>query len=121
MNYKFRSLTSTLLFMAALAATALGCIWIETSDSVRFNGFQNYREMGRLPPLPTLADATNTLRAAWRDEDSAEDKYTSGETNSRAIDGLWESALVFEKEGSLTDEQSRLREYLNRTSVARNA
>src|ERR1043165_2091134 len=121
MNYKFRSLTCTLLFIAALAATALGCIWIETSDSVRFNSFQNYREMGRLPPLPTLADATNTLRATWRDEESANDKYTAGEHHSRAIDQLWDSALAFEKEGNITDEQTRLREYLDRTSIARNA
>lgn len=126
MTYKFhhrsfRSLTRAVLFIAALAATAVGCMWVETADSVRFNGFQNYREMGRLPPLPTLADATNRLRAAWGDEQSASDNYTLSDKQSRAIDGLWESAMTFEKEGDLAGEQTRLREYLQRTTISRNA
>src|SRR6185369_8427119 len=126
MTYKFhhrsfRSLIRAVLFIAALAATAVGCMWVETADSVRFNGFQNYREMGRLPPLPTPADATNTLRAAWGDEQSASDNYTLSDKQSRAIDELWESAMTFEKEGNLAGEQTRLREYLQRTTISRNA
>src|ERR1700752_1170954 len=59
MNYRFRNLTRALLFIAALAATALGCVWVGTSDSVRFNDSWNYREMQRLPPLPTITDDTS--------------------------------------------------------------
>ncbi len=53
-NHSFRSLTRALLFIAALAATALGCTWVGTPDSVRFNDTYNYTDMGRLPPLPAL-------------------------------------------------------------------
>ena len=51
-NRSFRHLTHVLLFVAALAATALGCVWVGTPDSVRFNDHLDYNEMGRLPPLP---------------------------------------------------------------------
>ena len=112
MNYRFhhhrlRSLTRALLFIAALAATALGCVWVGTSDSVRFNDSYNYSEMGRLPPLPSLADQTN-------------DNYELGEKHSREVDGIWESAAVFEKDGKVTEQLNRLLEYLKRTGSARN-
>ena len=63
MNYKlsnrsWRSLTHLVLFIAALAATALGCVWVGVSDSVRFNDHLDYNEMGRLPPLLTANDDT---------------------------------------------------------------
>src|SRR6185295_9353548 len=123
MNYKFhhrsfRSLTRALLFIIALAATGLGCVWLGTPASVRFNDYLDYNKMGRLPPLPTLADATNTLRAAWGDEESAIDNYTLSEKQSRDVDGLWASAMAFEKEGNVAGEQTQLREYLKRTSIA---
>ena len=118
MTYKFhtfRSLTRVLFFIAALAATALGCVWLGTSDSVRFNDHYSYGDMGRLPPLPTLADGSNSLRASWENEGT----YPVGEKNSRAVDGFWESATAFEKEGKTTDERNRLLEYVNRTRIAR--
>src|ERR1044072_2492034 len=122
MNHRsFRNLTRALLLMAALAATALGCMWVETADSVRFNSFQNYREMGRLLPLPTLGDARNTLRSTWMDEESAYENYTLSDRHSLAISELWKSAMAFEKEGEITGEQTQLREYLSRTSIAHNA
>jgi len=55
-NRSFRHLTHVLLFVAALAATALGCVWIGTPDAVRFNDHLNYNDMGRLPPLPAVAN-----------------------------------------------------------------
>ena len=118
MTYKFhtfRSLTRALVFIGALAATALGCVWLGTSESVRFNDHYSYRDMGRLPPLPTLADRLNTLRATYENDDN----YTIAEKHSRAVDGFWESATAFEKEGKTTDERNRLLEYVNRTRIAR--
>src|SRR6185503_3410212 len=114
MTYKFhtfRSLTRALVFIGALAATALGCVWLGTSESVLFNDHYSYRDMGRLPPLPTLAEGSNTLRETWENEDS----YPLDEKDSRAVDGFWESAAVFEKDGKTTDERNRLIEYVNRT------
>lgn len=124
MNYKlhhFRSLTRVLFFIAAVAATALGCMWVGTSDSVRFNDHYSYRDMGRLPPLPTLADGSNTLRASWSvvSESDAADNYDLREKHSRAVDGFWDRATEFEKEGKTTDERNRLLEYVNRTRIAR--
>ncbi|HET6978336.1 MAG TPA: outer membrane protein assembly factor BamD [Pyrinomonadaceae bacterium] len=69
----FRHLTHVVLFVAALAATALGCVWIGTSDSVRFNDHLDYDEMERLPPLP--AGDTDTQ------EDSAENEQTKVKPN----------------------------------------
>ena len=129
MSYRFqnrifrsstRTLTRVLLITAALAATALGCAWVGTPDSVRFNSYQSERDMGRLPPLPTLGDGSNTLRASWQMEDSSgEDPYSLGEKQSRAVDGFWDRAEAFEKEGNLKGEGDRLLEYLKRTNIAR--
>ena len=117
MNYKFRTLTRTLLFIAALAATALGCGWLGTSESVRFNAYEDYNDMGRLPPLPTLADGTNTVRASWEEE--LDDDYTVAEENSLAVDGFWKSAARFEQDGKLTEELDQLRGYVKSTRIAR--
>src|ERR1044072_3465991 len=104
MKYKFHhSLTRALFFIAALAVTALGCGWMATTDSVRFNGYKDYNDMGRLPPLPTLANESNTLRAPFNDEQSAEDNYTLAEKHSHAVDGFWESAAAFEKDAKMRE------------------
>lgn len=118
----FRTITRVLLFTAAVAATALGCGWLGTADSVRFNSYQSEREMGRLPPLPTMAGGLNSLRASWGGEDvseASEDDYADGERHSREVDGFWDAATAFEKEGKLKDEGDRLVLYLKQTEVAR--
>jgi TolA-binding protein len=106
-NRSFRRLTRALLFIAALAATALGCSWVGTPDSVRFNDTYNYIEMGRLPPLQALADGSTN-------------DYELGERRAGEVDGIWESAAAFEKDGQITDQLNRLLEYLKRTGSARN-
>lgn len=58
----WRATSRVLVFISALSATALGCGWVGTSHSVRFNDYQTEREMGRLPPLPTLSNGQNDLR-----------------------------------------------------------
>src|ERR1044072_9472529 len=121
MKYKFHhSLTRALFFIAALAVTALGCGWMSTTDSVRFNGYKDYKDMGRLPPLPTLAHESNPLAAPSNDKQSPAHNYTFAENHSHAVDGFWESAAAFEKDGKLTEELNRLLEYLERTRIARN-
>jgi TolA-binding protein len=107
-NRSFRSFAPVLLFIAALAATALGCVWVGTPDSVRFNDTYNYDDMGRLPPLPTLAEGLTN------------ENYELGEKHSREVDSIWESAAAFEKDGKITEQLNRLLEYLKRTNVARN-
>lgn len=131
MNHRFnlylfrsstRTLARTLLFISALTATALGCGWIGTADSIRFNAYQSERDMGRLPPLPTLAGGTNTLRTFWETEDLdglEENDYTRGQERSRAVDEIWERAETLEKEAQLTQERGLLLEYLRYTSVRR--
>ena len=100
----FRNLTRALLFIAALAATALGCVWVGTSDSVRFNDSLSYREMGRLPPLPLM-----------QQEAPLNDDYELSEKRAREADEIWESAGKLEQEGKITEERNRLLEYLKRT------
>src|ERR1051325_5952885 len=118
MKYKFhRSLIRTLVFIVALAATALGCVWLGTPDSVRFNDYLDYNKMGRLPPLPKVAGETNALR---EDEESANEDYELSEKQSRAVDGVWEAAKAFEKDGKITEELNRLLEYVKQTRTARN-
>lgn len=112
MNHKFRNLTRALLFIAALAATALGCVWVGSFDSVRFNDSRNYREMGRLPPLPIRPEETNSLGPPG---DDGEEVYTRGEKHSQAVDELWKSAADFEKDGKITEALNKLLEYLKHT------
>ncbi|HKU73678.1 MAG TPA: outer membrane protein assembly factor BamD [Pyrinomonadaceae bacterium] len=120
MNSKFRNLTRAFFFIATLAATALGCVWVGTYDSVRFNDSEDYDDMGRLPPLPIFADATNTWSATLLDENTADDNYTRGERRSRAVDEFWEGVADLEKEGKTKETRNRLIDYLNRTRHARN-
>lgn len=121
MNSKInRTLPRALLLIVTLAATALGCVWLGTYDSVRFNDSEDYTDMGRLPPLPIFADATNAWGATLLDENTAEDNYTRGERRSRAVDEFWEGVADLEKKGKTTEARNRLIEYLNRTHHARN-
>lgn len=111
-----------LLFVFTLAATAIGCAWMGTSHSVRFNDYQTEREMGRLPPLPTLANGMNDARAYWENEDigqTPDDDYTVGEKRTKEVDALWERAAAAEKDGNLGLDRELLNEYLKRTEIGR--
>jgi TolA-binding protein len=110
-----------LLFLTSLAATAIGCAWVGTSHSVRFNDYQTEREMGRLPPLPTMANGMNELRLQWDlgDDPDADNYYTAREDPSKTIDGLWDRAEAAEKDGNLRLDRELLREYLKQTQIAR--
>src|SRR6266566_1122538 len=87
-----RTTLRVLLLVCTLAITALGCAWMGTSHSVRFNDYQTEREMGRLPPLPTLANGMNDARAYWENEDvgqTPDDDYTVGEKRTEEVDAFW--------------------------------
>jgi TolA-binding protein len=105
-----------LLSMAA-AATVIGCGWPGTSHSVRFNGYQTERDMGRLPPLPTMANGMNERRAAWDMDIGADDQdyYTKIEKRSKEVDALWDRAGAAEKDGNLQLDRELLNEYLKVT------
>jgi TolA-binding protein len=114
-------LFKVLLCLAGVTATAIGCGWMGTSHSVRFNDYQTEREMGRLPPLPTMANGLNDARAYWDNESGeSEDDYTLGEKRTKDVDGLWERAEKAEQDGNLRLDRDLLRQYLERTGIALN-
>lgn len=108
---------SMLLVLALMiaAVTVFGCSWPGTSHSVRFNDYQTERDMGRLPPLPTMANGLNELRATWDNEYGEDwDDYSESEDHSKKVDGLWERAEAAEKDGNLRLDRELLTEYLKR-------
>jgi TolA-binding protein len=111
-----------LIVTGVLATTALGCAWMGTQHSVRFNDYQSEREMGRLPPLPTMANGMNERRAGWDLEDPEQDvdSYSVAEKQILELDGLWDRADAAEKRGELQLDRELLRQYLERTRIARN-
>ena len=111
---------SVALSLVAAAATAIGCAWPGTSHSVRFNGFQTERAMGRLPPLPTMANGLNELRVQWDVEEAeSEDDYTVAEDETKKVDALWDRADTAEKNGDLRLDRDLLNEYLKRSDIPR--
>lgn len=108
------------LAMVAAAVTAIGCAWPGTSHSVRFNGYQTEREMGRLPPLPTMPNGLNEARAAWQDENEVEPEDAEPvEDPSEKVNSLWDRAEVAEKDGNLRLDRDLLKQFLSETDVAR--
>lgn len=106
---------------ASVTATAIGCGWMGTSHSVRFNAYQSEREMGRLPPLPTMANGLNEVRANWGADDGGdnEDAYTIAEKRSKDLGDLWDRAATAEKDGNLRLAKDLLNDYLKRTEITR--
>ena len=108
------------LSLTVAAIAVIGCGWSGTSHSVRFNGYQSEREMGRLPPLPNMANGSNAGRRywdtgddVWEEEDQAAfDDYSTSEDGSKKIDSLWERAAEAETNGTLTLARHLLVEYL---------
>src|SRR6266852_4321865 len=107
------------LSLIAAVATAIGCAWPGTSHSVRFNAYQTEREMGRLPPLPTMANGMNEARAYWDiDEEPVEDDSVYVD-HAKEVDGLWDRAEAAEKDENLRLDRELLSDYLKRTEPAR--
>ena len=116
-----RIVTALLLGSAIAAATAIACSWPGTSHSVRFNGYQTEREMGRLPPLPTLANGLNGARAYWDDqsEEFGPEDDNSPPDRSEIVKSLWDRAEAAEKDGNLRLDRELLREYLKNSEITR--
>ena len=86
------------LSLIAAVATAIGCSWPGTSHSVRFNAYQTEREMGRLPPLPTMANGMNEARAYWDIEEEPVEDDSVYVDPAKEVDGLWDRAEAAEKD-----------------------
>jgi TolA-binding protein len=107
------------LCILSLIATAIGCAWVGTYHSVRFNDFQTEREMRRLPPLPTMANGMNDRRASWDLEREDIDFYEAVETREKELDDLWQRSATAETNGDLSLERGLLTDYLKRTNISR--
>ena len=109
------------LSLIAAVVTAIGCSWPGTSHSVRFNAYQTEREMGRLPPLPTMANGMNEARAYWDIDEEPVDDDSVYVDHAKEVDGLWDRAEAAEKDGKLRLDRELLSDYLKRTETARDS
>jgi len=110
------------LCLGAAAATVIGCAWVNTGPSVRFNSFRTEREFGRLPPLPTRADGLTEKKASWYGmvgEEEFEGQSTTEKQSAKESDALWDRAEAAEERGDLTQARRLLSAYLARTATAR--
>lgn len=111
------------LCVALAAATVLGCGWMRTSPSVRFNGWTTEREMGRLPPMPatrsdTAQESDGLDAGAHRDVDGDE-KYERSQQRATETNKVWDEAGEATARGDLDATRQLLRAYLRRTSSVR--
>lgn len=109
---------AVLLSIAVVTATVLACGWDGPTQSVRFHGFQTERDMGRLPPLPTLAHGINKIRASWKAEVDCFEDCGDEEPADRA-DEVWNRAAELEGEERLPELRTLLKDYLERTKIER--
>ena len=103
-----KALAAVCLGMAVATATAIGCGWGPMADSVRFNGFPNEREFGRLPPLLNY----DGLFSSGSEADY-EEKYQNEQRRQREAMYLWTAALEAERRGDLTETHRFLLAYQN--------
>ncbi|HEX8889843.1 MAG TPA: outer membrane protein assembly factor BamD [Pyrinomonadaceae bacterium] len=111
-----------LICLAAATMTVIACGWMGTDQSVRFNSYQTEREMGRLPPLPTLADGKTELQESWgyEDEDEEDDSsYEEASQREKEINAVWDEASAAEQKGEMDHARTHLRQYLEMTKIAR--
>lgn len=117
---KLPSLTQVALLIITATLTAIGCAWPGTEHSVRFNSYQTEPEMGRLPPLPTMASGMNDQRAYWANEgENSADDYEAGEQRVTELNALWDRAESTERNNELHLERQLLGQYLERTAIRR--
>jgi outer membrane protein assembly factor BamD (BamD/ComL family) len=92
------------------AVAAVGCGWVGTEHSVRFNGLHNERQFSRLPPLPF--DARKKTKP---DDHQAEDYETPSSEPAEEADPLWTRAGEAEQRGDFAQARKLWGEYLELT------
>ncbi|MGI8565061.1 MAG: tetratricopeptide repeat protein [Pyrinomonadaceae bacterium] len=113
-----------ILCVAVATVTGVGCGWIGTERSVRFNAFFTEREMARLPPLPTRSNGLTEKRLNnWFNFDAeeldTESEYKRAERYAKDADELWQRAHEAEGRGGLKVLRQQLRSYLESTAITR--
>jgi TolA-binding protein len=114
-----RIVAAVLLSFAVVTATAFACAWGGTTNSVRFHISLTERDLGRLPPLPTLARGINTIRVSWEEYPDLDDADFREEEPAGGADDVWDRAVEAEKEGKLSELRTLLQDYLERTKIER--
>lgn len=92
------------------AAAAVGCGWVGTEHSVRFNGRRNEQQFSRLPPLPF--DARKRTKPDYREE---EDSETPVSEPGKDADKVWASADESARRGDFAQARKLWGEYLKLT------
>ncbi|MCA1632147.1 MAG: outer membrane protein assembly factor BamD, partial [Acidobacteria bacterium] len=105
------SLGAFVLFVVG-AGVAVGCGWVGTQHSVRFNGWLDEKDFSRLPPLPFSARVkTKDVDA---DEEEWEESYERQKELAKEVDALWRRADFAAEGGELEAARKLLNEYLGR-------
>lgn len=95
-------------FFVLGAAVAVGCGWVGTEHSVRFNNWHGERHFSRLPPLPF--DARTLTRPDYRKED--EEWHGGAGEEPQAAEAIWADAETAGRSGDFARLRGRLGEYL---------
>jgi TolA-binding protein len=96
------------------AGVAVGCGWMGTSHSVRFNAWIEEKDFSRLPPLPFSAREKTRDVDEYIDEEQWEEKYERKKRVGKELDALWQRALEASEGDDLGAARKLLGEYLGR-------
>lgn len=122
-NRRYSLLVGIVICVTTSIVTVVGCGWVGTERSVRFNPFRTELEFGRLPPLPRGADSSTITRVSVDDTNNEAGEAASGlaEQYAEAPAELWREAEDAERQGDLSEARRLLRKYLQRTAIARDS
>jgi len=98
------------------AGVALGCGWMGTEHSVRFNAWRSERAFGRLPPLPFDARTKSKADNSDDDEQGYESRRDSEKRETVAVSKVWDDATAAVDAGDFSRARKLLRDYVERTS-----
>ena len=102
-----------LALFAAGAGLALGCGWVGTEHSVRFNRWHSKWQFSRLPALPF--DARERTTPDWREVEV--EPYDRAGSGAEETDALWTRAEAAAIAGDFAEARKLLRDYLGRTGA----
>lgn len=119
-NKRHRTTLLAGICLLAIAATVLGCGWeVGSNHSVRFNPYENEKELGRLPPLPKYERSKMNKLFGWKDTSDYEEERE--DNNTKPIDKLWDTAAVQQVNRNPSELRRSLRDYLERTAAENNS